>query len=117
MAAVIRQLEKEMTYMTEYERIKTQLTDRLDENYNAFIDSLKKKSPDEILDAAYEKVFKEDIAYIMEPWDGITIPQMKTLLKMEDPLDALYRQWMETDETYIDTLINCMEQYLRGLES
>jgi hypothetical protein len=61
------------------------------------------KAPREILDAAYEKVVKADIVYNFEG-NELSDKETLALLALEYPLDEMYRDWMDSDSSYMDTL-------------
>ena len=73
--------------------------------YDNFIADLKTKSPDIILESAYEKVMKEDLLSFFEYTD---FPEKeidaKALYMLPYPLDALYEAWLKIDLSYMDLL-------------
>jgi hypothetical protein len=83
-----------------------QLYHKLSAEFDAFIADLKCKTPDKILDSGYEKVFKEDIVYSFEYAGSYSDEEIETLLSVEKPLDKLYYNWLDTDVTHMDDLID-----------
>lgn len=80
-----------------------QLYERMSAEYDDFLEELKTKPPGKIIEAAYEKVFKEDILMTFES-GGFSDEQITALLALEEPLDSLYRDWLDTDASYMDIL-------------
>lgn len=78
---------------------------KMQNEYDAFIKELKEKSPKELVEAAYEIVYKQDILYLFEDNDSpISDEQIKALLGKKYPLDALYQGWLETDLSVMEDL-------------
>lgn len=96
--------------------LQDQLYDKLSGEYAAFIDELKTMPPEKIIESAYEKVFKEDILMSFEYDELLEDDQLAALLAMDYPLDALYRNWLDTDVTYMDDLRDTIESFAK-LES
>lgn len=73
-----------------------------------FIAELKTKPPDEIIESAYELIYKQDILQSFDfDFDGncpLTDEQAKALLSMKYPLDYLYQEWLNYDGSVLDTL-------------
>ena len=70
-------------------------------------------SPAEIIQASYEKVFKEDILAVVEC--GVLDTEcVKALLKEKYPLDGCYQRWLEEDVTYMEELRYCIEDYAKS---
>lgn len=79
--------------------------------YDNFIADLKTKSPDIILESAYEKVMKEDLLSFFEYTD---FPEKeidaKALYMLPYPLDALYEAWLKIDLSYMDLLRDTIDK-------
>ena len=93
-------------------RINEMLSAKIDSEYYAFLDELEKKEPKEIIAAAYEKVFKEDIMMILSEND-LPYDRAKALLRMDYPLDAAYKAWLGRDSTYMEDLRDCVEEFAK----
>jgi hypothetical protein len=76
--------------------------------YDAFIDRLRAKTPDEILVAAYEKVCKEEIVIVFEN-NFYSEKEYAALLKIENPLDTFYLEWLDTDSADMEEIRVCVE--------
>lgn len=72
-----------------------------------FISDWKSRPSADTVELAYELTFKEDILNSFD-FDlvGRTIPveQAKALLAMKHPLDYLYQEWIEYDDSTLDIL-------------
>lgn len=79
------------------------LYEKMSAEYDDFLEELKTKPPGKIIESAYEKVFKEDILMTFGS-DEFSDEQIDALLALEEPLDSLYRDWLDTDASYMDTL-------------
>lgn len=99
-----------MTIETELKEI---LLKRMSQEYEDFLSGLYASSPAEIIQASYEKVFKEDILSVVEC--GVLDAEcVKALLKEKYPLDGCYQRWLDEDVTYMEDLRYCMEDYARS---
>lgn len=95
-------------------KIRTGLYNKIQNEYNNFIENLKQQTPIVILDKAYEKVMKEETVYMFYPdLNKFTIEQIKALNKTKAPLDELYQGWMRSDvnlnELYEDNIIDTID--------
>ena len=76
---------------------------KLDQEHEAFIADLKTKAPEQIIEASYEKVIKDDLLSIFE-YTEFSQTEAKALYKLDKPLDALYQEWLHNDMSYMDML-------------
>jgi hypothetical protein len=88
-----------------------ELYSKLSAEYAAFIERLESLTPREIIDAAYESVFKADILICFEYGDSFSERQIAALLALEAPLDELYRNWLDTDASYMDDLSDSISDF------
>jgi hypothetical protein len=88
-----------------------ELYNKLSAEYAAFIGRLEGLTPQKIIDAAYESVFKADILMCFEYGDGFSERQIAALLALEAPLDELYRNWLDTDASYMDDLSDSISDF------
>ena len=77
-----------------YDRAKAEFDTRMDELLNL--------PPKEILDHAYEKVYKEEFLLLLE--DETSDWDVDLLLTYAQPLDVLYTEWLENDYNQTDNL-------------
>ena len=73
-----------------------------------FIADWKSKSSADTVELAYELAYKEDILNSFDfDWidrTPISIEQAKALLAMKHPLDYLYQEWIDYDNSALDML-------------
>ena len=74
------------------------LYQKLDCEYKSFINELKSKECNKIIETSYEKVYKQDINYTLQSMD-LDNAYLFKLLTMDNVLDTLYREWLESDFT------------------
>jgi hypothetical protein len=85
-----------------------QFYETLSAEYDAFIDRLKTQSPDEILIAAYEKVCKEEIVIVFEN-SSYSENEYAALLKIKNPLDTFYAEWLDADSADMEAIRDSVE--------
>ena len=90
------------------------LLEKMTKEYDDFIERLSMQSPDEIIRASYEKVFKEDILAVVESRE-LEPKYVKALLRENYPLEGCYQRWLEEDVTYMEDLRICIEDHAKGL--
>lgn len=89
-------------------KINEMLYEKVENEYNAFIERLKKLPLDRIIDHAYEKVFKEDLMIALQE-RKLSYNEAKAMLSLKYPLDELYQEWMRTDISYMDMLSDIVD--------
>lgn len=81
-----------------------------------FIENLKSQPQEKIIEAAYEKVMRDDILILLEPEnETLSQEQAKALLKLNHPLSACYDAWLQNDCSYMDMLRDTVEDYANDL--
>lgn len=79
------------------------LSEKVQAEYDSFINNLTQMTVNEVIARAYEKVIKEDMVVLFE--EGILEPtEAKALYKQTYPLDYCYQQWLSNDCSYMDML-------------
>ena len=86
------------------------LCEKMKTEYEGFIGDMKLKPAGDILEAAYEKVFKEDLLLTVET-ENLNDEQIAALLTLETPLADLYWNWLDTDVSYMDMLRDSVDEY------
>lgn len=75
---------------------------------DTFIADLKSKPSADMIEFAYELVYKEDIlqSFDFELTDNYPLSneQAKVLLTMKNPLDYFYQEWIDYDNSTLDML-------------
>jgi len=80
------------------DKIRQELYDKLENEYNNFIDELKTLPPEKIIDKSYEKVMKEETLSMFIPESKMfDMEELKALNKEKNPLEYLYQGWMNSD--------------------
>jgi hypothetical protein len=104
--------EVEITMVREADLTPRQRLERkVSKEFGDFLWKTERKSPNEIVEAGYEKVFKEDILLTLENGD-FSDEQINALLSLDTPLADLYRNWLDTDYSYMDMLRDSMDEYI-----
>lgn len=94
--------------MTKNEILNQKVWQKMQAELDSFISELKTKPPDELIKSAYELIYKQDILQSFDfDVDGnypLTDEQAKALLSMKNPLGYLYQEWLDYDDSVLDTL-------------
>ncbi len=99
---------------TEY--LKNLLLNKAKKEQSTFIENLKHQPPDKIIEAAYEKVMRDDILIFLEPEnETLSHEQAKALLKLDYPLSACYNEWLDNDCSYMDMLRDTITDFAEEL--
>lgn len=101
-----------VTMQTDY--LKSLLLNKAEKEQSTFIENLKRQPPDKIIEAAYEKVIRDDLLLTFENSD-LSDKQLSALLKLDYPLSACYDAWLHNDCSYMDMLRDTVEDYADGL--
>lgn len=86
---------------------------KLAQEHDDFINNLKTKTPEQIIEASYEKVIKDDLLSIFEYTD-FSQTEAKALYKLDKPLDALYQEWLHNDFSYMDMLRDTIDNRIES---
>ena len=84
------------------------LYEKMQQEYNSFIEELKQMSPEQVIEHAYEKVFKEEILTECDVTD-LEPQQAKALYLEKYPLDRVYRDWLDNDCSYMDMIKDTLQ--------
>lgn len=76
-----------------------------------YINNLLKKTPKEIVCAAYEKVIRDEI-YIMIKYRELSIPCMEYLSTLKYPIAQCYDAWSKSDYSYVDMIRDSIEDFV-----
>ncbi len=94
--------------MTKNEILNQKVWEKMQAELDSFIAELKTKPPSEMIEFAYELTYKEDILQSFDfDFEGnypLTNEQAKALLSLKHPLDYLYQEWLDYDDSVLDTL-------------
>lgn len=78
------------------------LYERAKAEFDARMEELSALPPKEILDHAYEKIIKEEFLGLLEV--GVDEWETDALLACEQPLAALYSEWLDNDYSFLDDM-------------
>ena len=79
------------------------LYEKVQAEYDAFIEELKQMTPEQVIDRAYEKVTKEKMVMVIQE-NNLEPYEAKALCREKYPLDRMYQEWLDTDVSYMDLL-------------
>lgn len=96
--------------MNDTEKLSQQLYDKALNEMSAFLDDLKTKSPEEIIENAYKITVRQDLMMILESED-FSPYEIEVLANLEHPLQVLYEQWVSTEDRHMEDLRNSMQSY------
>lgn len=90
------------------------LEKKLEKEFNAFREKLKTKSPEEIIDKAYELIVKEEIK---EELKNIKLHDQEKVIMIDqdDLLTEFYHDWLDTDVPLGDVLKDTLEESVASL--
>lgn len=86
------------------------MVNRISQEYEDFLAETAKKTPQEIIDKAYEIAIKNDIVEIME---NHLFKEVNKLSDIQNPLHYLYIEWLGTNYFHTDDLIASIVESIR----
>lgn len=90
------------------EQLNTALYEKVYAEQQEFISTLKTKTPENIIQYAYEFVIREDILLSLDEND-LDARQCKALLKEKNPLDKLFLAWEKHEGSHMTEILDCIE--------
>ncbi|MCL2853277.1 MAG: DUF3848 domain-containing protein [Defluviitaleaceae bacterium] len=90
------------------------LYNKMYKEYDSFLGHLKQLPPGEIIKHSHEVVFKESLLICIET-GNLGNDEAEALLNFEEPLESLHSAWFNYDETYMDTLRDCIDDQASAL--
>ena len=97
--------------MNNSEALSQQLYNTALNELNTYLEDLKTKPPQEIINSAYQIACKQDIVMILEEAD-FSPYELELLTGLEHPLQVLYEQWISTEDRYMEDLRGSMQNYV-----
>ncbi len=79
------------------------LYEKVQAEYDAFIEELKRMTPEQVIERAYEKVTKENMVMVIQEND-LEPSEAKALFREKYPLDRMYQEWIDTDVSEMQML-------------
>ena len=92
------------------EELNTKLYERMFEEQEQFRSELLGKSPQEVLDHAYEYVMREDLLLSLE-YNDLSEKQCQALLKSRTPLADLFEQWEKHKDGHMSEVWAVVESH------
>ena len=83
--------------------------EKVQREFDEYIADIKTKSPEEIVEAAYEITYKQEILCMFECEGAFNDKQSVAILKTKNALDYLYNEWLDYDGSVCDTLRDCVD--------
>lgn len=109
-------MEIEDNKMISYEQtLKNQLDKKIDEEFNHFIQELKKCNPEVIFEKTFEKVAKEEMIYKIKDRD-YSLGELKALLKTDGILGECYDEWLKSDGNFNEVLENAVNNRIEQIK-
>lgn len=96
------------------ENLRSLLWEKAAKEQSDYIENLKHLPPEKIIDAAYEKVMRDDILMTFED-DYLSDKQVTELVKLDYPLSACYNEWMDTDYSHMEMLRDTIDEFANRL--
>lgn len=90
------------------------LEEKLEKEFNAFREKLKTKSPEEIIDKAYELIVKEEIKEELKNMK-LHDQEKVIMIDQDDLLTEFYHDWLDTDVPLGDVLKDTLEESVASL--
>lgn len=90
------------------------LEKKLEKEFNAFREKLKTKSPEEIIDNAYELIVKEEIKEELKNMK-LHDQEKVIMIDQDDLLTEFYHDWLDTDVPLGDVLKDTLEESVASL--
>lgn len=85
------------------------LYEKVQAEYDAFIEELKTLPPEQIIEKSYQKTIKEDLVILCGETDR-SQNEAKALYLLKYPLEELYQEWLGTDVDYMDMLRDTVDE-------
>ena len=97
--------------MSKTEELAQMLYDKALSEMNSYLEDMKTKPAQEIINSAYQIVNKEDLLMILESAE-FTLTELNVLNGLEHPLQVLYGEWISTEDRHMEELRGSVQSYL-----
>ena len=78
---------------------------------NTYLENMKTKPPQEIINSAYQIVNKQDLLMILESAE-FTPAELNVLNGLDHPLQVLYEEWLPVEDRHMEELRDSVQSYL-----
>ena len=97
--------------------IRKKLYEKMQNEYNDFIEEMKNNEPQFIVNNAYQIVIKEELVAMFYPEsEQYDIDEIKALNKTKNPLEELYQGWMDSDAGIHSVLEDNVSDTIEGIQ-
>ena len=87
------------------------LYDKAQTELAAYLENMKTRPPQEIINSAYQIVNKQDLLMILE-YAEFTPAELTVLSELEHPLQVLYEEWLPVEDRHMEELRDSVQSYL-----
>lgn len=77
---------------------------------NTYLEDMKTKPPQEIINSAYQIVNKQDLLMILESAE-FTPAELNVLNELEHPLQVMYEEWLPVEDRHMEELRDSVQSY------
>lgn len=97
--------------MSTTEELAQMLYDKALAELNTYLENMKTKPPQEIINSAYQIVNKQDLLMILENAE-FTPAELNVLNGLDHPLQVLYEEWLPVEDRHMEELRDSVQSYL-----
>lgn len=102
--------------ITMEEILQQKVQEKLVNEYNKFVNGLKREKPEVIIERAYEKVCKQEMVYCFEK-KNLSASECKAILKSPNILDECYDEWLKSDGNFNEMLEYSIDDAVEHIEN
>ena len=96
-------------------QLEEQLYERMSHENEAYLEELKTRPAEEIIESAYQIACRENILYLFEEETHLNVRQLQVLTEMSSPLRELYEDWCGRDSNEMELLRGSIEDSTSGI--
>lgn len=97
--------------------IRKELYDKMQTEYDEYIDKLKDTNAQNIIDNAYQITMKEELVAMFYPeLEKYDMEDIRALNKSKEPLEELYQGWMDSDAGIHSVLEDSVDDTIEDLK-
>ena len=97
--------------MSTTEECALMLYDKALAELNTYLENMKTRPPQEIINSAYQIVNKQDLLMILEDAE-FTPAELNVLNELDHPLQVLYEEWLPVEDRHMEELRDSVQSYL-----
>lgn len=96
---------------------KEKLIEKIHKEQEEYLADLKKRPAEKIIAKSYETCYREELICILESSDIYDENDITVLLEMPDTLGELYGEWLSTDCSVCDMLLDTVQNCIREVKN